>query len=185
MRQLGIVENPRKSWLWDFDFMKLNQWCLDISVDEVLTDAAYLSCLWGGIRARNCGCGRTGFSQARSARRRHGGCSVLQPPRAKLVSMEDESRRMGYARTSRKGISSRFIWQMAVPSAANKPRGCSFQLRAPRSPTLQSLVGDNRSWWITRHPTQSQSSRWSQLGYSWCCVHPKVKGTFHRWRSML
>ena len=35
MRQLGIVENPRKSWLWDFDFMKLNQWCLDISDDEV------------------------------------------------------------------------------------------------------------------------------------------------------
>ena len=25
----------RKSWLWDFDFMELNQWILDISNDEV------------------------------------------------------------------------------------------------------------------------------------------------------
>ena len=52
MRQLGIVENPRKSWLWDFDFMKLNQWSLDISDDEVWTDVDYLSCFWGGVRAK-------------------------------------------------------------------------------------------------------------------------------------
>ena len=25
IRQLSVVQNPRKSWLWDFDFMKLNQ----------------------------------------------------------------------------------------------------------------------------------------------------------------
>ena len=26
MRQLTIVENPRESWLWDFDLVKVNQW---------------------------------------------------------------------------------------------------------------------------------------------------------------
>ena len=25
IRQLSVIENPRESWLWDFDFMKLNQ----------------------------------------------------------------------------------------------------------------------------------------------------------------
>ena len=52
MRQLSVVENARKSWFWDFDFMKLNQWSLDTSDDEVWTDDDYFSCLWGGTRAK-------------------------------------------------------------------------------------------------------------------------------------
>ena len=38
VRQLGIIENPRKSWLWDFDFMKMSQWSLDTAEDEEWTD---------------------------------------------------------------------------------------------------------------------------------------------------
>ena len=51
VRQLGIIENPRKSWLWDFDFIKPNQWSLDTSDVEVWTDAVYLPRFWGGVRA--------------------------------------------------------------------------------------------------------------------------------------
>ena len=54
MRQLIIVENPRESWLWDFDFLKLNQWSLGISDDEAWTVDDCISCFWGG-------CGRTCF----------------------------------------------------------------------------------------------------------------------------
>ena len=52
IRQLGIVENQRKSWLWDFDFMMLIQWSLDTADDEDWTDVDYLTCLWGGVRAK-------------------------------------------------------------------------------------------------------------------------------------
>ncbi len=58
-RQLGIIENPQKSWLWDFDFMKLNQWSLDTADVETWTGVDYLTCLWGGVRAKKQGCGRT------------------------------------------------------------------------------------------------------------------------------
>ena len=32
VQQLGIVENPRESWLWDFDLTEPNQGNLDTSV---------------------------------------------------------------------------------------------------------------------------------------------------------
>ena len=47
LRQLGIGENPRKSRLWDFDFMMSNQWSLDISGDKVWADDDYFSRCWG------------------------------------------------------------------------------------------------------------------------------------------
>ena len=59
IRQLGIIENPQKSWLWDFDFMKLNQWSLHTADVETWTGVDYLTCLWGGVRAKKQGCGRT------------------------------------------------------------------------------------------------------------------------------
>ena len=52
MRQLIIVENPRESWLWDFDFLKLNQWSLGISDDEAWTVDDCISCFWGGVRVK-------------------------------------------------------------------------------------------------------------------------------------
>ena len=44
LRQSNIGENPRKSWLRDFDFMKPNQWYLDISDDDVWADDDYFPC---------------------------------------------------------------------------------------------------------------------------------------------
>ena len=52
-RQLGIVENPRKSWQWEFVFMMLNQCSLDTTDNEDWTDVCCLSCLWGGVMAKN------------------------------------------------------------------------------------------------------------------------------------
>ena len=49
---MGIGENPRKSWPWDFGFMMLSQWSLDTADDEDWTDVGYLSCLWGGVMAK-------------------------------------------------------------------------------------------------------------------------------------
>ena len=51
VRQLGIMEEPRKSWLWDFDFMKTSQWRLYTADDEEWADGDYASCLWGIARA--------------------------------------------------------------------------------------------------------------------------------------
>ena len=50
--QLGIIENPTKVWLWEFDFMEQNQWSLDTSNDEVWTDVDYLSCFWESVRTK-------------------------------------------------------------------------------------------------------------------------------------
>ena len=52
IRQLGIVENLRVSWLWDFDFMMLNQWNLDTVDDEGWTDVDYQNfCAWEAWQA--------------------------------------------------------------------------------------------------------------------------------------
>ena len=51
-RQLSVIENPRESWLWDFDFTKPNQWSLDTSDDEVWSDDDYSSCFWACVRAK-------------------------------------------------------------------------------------------------------------------------------------
>ena len=52
-RQLGIIENPQKSWLWDFDFMKLNQRSLDTTDVEAWTDVDYLTCFREASRPRS------------------------------------------------------------------------------------------------------------------------------------
>ena len=33
VQQLGIIENPEKSWLWCFDFTESSQWSQDIAAD--------------------------------------------------------------------------------------------------------------------------------------------------------
>ena len=53
MRQVTIVENPRESWLRDSDFLKLNQWSLDISGDEAWTDDDYFRAFGEAPGSRN------------------------------------------------------------------------------------------------------------------------------------
>ena len=62
VRQMGISENPRESWLWDFDFMKLNQWSQDTSDVEVWIDVDYLPRFWGGVMAKKQRLRRNAFS---------------------------------------------------------------------------------------------------------------------------
>ena len=52
IRQVGIIENPTESWLWNFAFMEPNQWSLDTSDDEAWTDVNYVSYLWVGVSAK-------------------------------------------------------------------------------------------------------------------------------------
>ena len=63
--------------------------------------------------------------------------------------MEYKPRRVGHARASREEHLARFAWQMAVASSCETAKRLQSRLSMPRSPVLQPLIGDDRSWWAT------------------------------------
>ena len=150
LRQLGIVENPRKSWLWEFDFLKLNHWGLNTEGGEDWSDVDYLSCFWGSVRARKQRL-RTNMRTARDALH-VGGMAGVQCHDHHLQEWAPWHSRLGEGvlpSQAEKEYPARFTWQMAVAISCETAKRQQFRLSVPRSPALQPLIGGDRSWWTT------------------------------------
>ena len=87
------------------------------------------------------------------------------PARARMESMGDESRRVGYARTSRRRHPARFVWQMAVAISCGAGRILQLRLEVLHIPALQPLGDDNRSWWIKLPSNTVSGFTMVPLGY--------------------
>ena len=139
VQQLGIVENPESSWLWSFDFMKVNKWSQDTANDEKWTNVDYMSCFWGGIRAKKQRL-RTNMHSAREALSVEGmaraQCHNHHPQEWNPKPWQEEEE---YPAT--------FVWQMAVAISCEVASRFQFRLKVPRSPALQPTIGGDRSWW--------------------------------------
>ena len=177
IRQLGIVENPRKSWLWDFDFMGLNQWSLDTSDDEVWTDVDYLSCCWGGVRAKKQRL-RTNMRSAEQALHVEGKVGA-QCHNHHLQEWDPWKTSLGewvMPGQVEKEYPARFVWQMAVAISCEAAERLQFRLKVPRSPALQPLVGDDRSWWITLPPNTVSEFMMVPIGLQIMLCPPESEG---------
>ena len=149
-----------------FDFMKPNQWSLDISDDEVWADDDYFSCCWCGVRVKKLELRRNMLSAKQALH--EGGMAGVQYHNQHVQEWDPWKTSLGewvMPGQAEKEHPARFVWQMAVAISCETAKKLQFRLRVPHSPALQPLVEDNRSWWINYHPTQSQDSRWYQLGY--------------------
>ena len=150
IRQLSVIENPRESWLWDFDFMKLNQWSLDTSDDEVWSDDDYSSCFWACVRAKKQEL-RTNMLSAKQALYIEG-MSDVQCHNHHMQEWDPWKTSLGEGvmpMQSEREYPARFVWQMAGAIICKTAKGTQFRLKVPRSPALQPLVGADRPWWIT------------------------------------
>ena len=103
---------------------------------------------WCGVKVRELKLRRNMLSAKQACTRSHGGCSVPQPARARMGSMEDEFRRLGYARTSRRCTSSRIcLADSSRHPMRNSPRAAG-STRDPTHPSLaapgwrQQVVGE-------------------------------------------
>ena len=155
IRQLSVVENPRKSWLWDFDFMKLNQWCLDISDDKVWTDDDYFSCIWGGARVKKLRL-RTSMLSDKLALHA-GGIAGVQHHNQHVQEWDPWKASLGEWVTpgqEEKEHPARFVWQIVVAISCGTGKRLQFRLGVLHIPALQPLAGDSRSWWITLPPNR-------------------------------
>ena len=145
-RQLGIIENPQKSWLWDFDFMKLNQRSLDTADVEAWTDVDYLACFREASRPRSKVADEHALGQEALSVGGMTGVQCHDHHLQEVGTMEHMSRRVGHARTGREGVSCKIVWQMAVAISCETTKKLQFRLSMPRSPALQPLVRGDRSW---------------------------------------
>ena len=177
IRQLGIIENPRKSWLWDFDFMRLNQWSLNTADEEEWTDVDYLSCFWGGVRAKKQRL-RTNMRSAKHALH-VGGMAGVQCHDHHLQEWEPWHTSLGewvMPDQAEKEYPARFTWQMAVAVSCETAKRLQFRLSVPRSPALQPLVGGDRSWWTTLPANTVSELMMVPIGLQLMLCPPKDEG---------
>ena len=130
--------------------MKLNQWSLDTSDDEVWSDVDYLSCFWGGVRAKEQRL-RTNMLSAQQALRIESVTGALCHNHH-LQEWEPWQTNLGewvMPGQAEKVHPARFVWQMTVAISCETTRRLQFRLRVPRSPALQPLVGEDKPWWTT------------------------------------
>ena len=148
IRQVGIIENPTESWLWNFAFMEPNQWSLDTSDDEVWTDVNYVSYLWGGVSAKKQKL-RKNMPSVQQALHVEGVAGV-QCHNHHLQDWEPWKTNLGewvMPGQAEKEYPTSFVWQIAVATSCETAKRLQFQLRVPRSPALQPVVGNGRPWW--------------------------------------
>ena len=119
--------------------MKPGQGSQDTAVDKRWIDVGYMSCFWGGVRAK----------KQRSRTNMHSAREALSVEGMASAQCHDHHPQEWNPRTwqAEEEYPARFVWQMAVAISCETAKRFQFRLSVPRSPALQPLVGGDRSWW--------------------------------------
>ena len=130
--------------------MKLSQWSQDTADAEERTDIDYMSCSWGGCRAKKQRL-RTNMHSAKQALNLGGmasaQCHDHQPQEWEPWITGPGSWVMPWQ--AEEEHPARSVRQKAVATYCETAKRLQSRLSVPCSPALKPLVGGDKSWWTT------------------------------------